>query len=104
MSLIIDSDEHRALRDSVAKIAQKYGHGYFAGQARKGEKLDELWAELGAGGFLSTHLPEEYGGGGGGLSEAVVVLEELATHGIPMLLGVVGPAICGSIILADGSD
>ena len=104
MSLIIDSDEHRALRDSVAKIAQKYGHGYFVGQARKGEKLDELWAELGAGGFLSTHLPEEYGGGGGGLSEAVVVLEELATHGIPMLLGVVGPAICGSIILAHGSD
>jgi alkylation response protein AidB-like acyl-CoA dehydrogenase len=102
--LIIDSDEHRALRASVGGIAGRYGHRYFADAARAGRKLDELWAELGAGGFLSTHLPEEYGGGGGGLAEAVVVLEELAAHGIPLLLAVVGPAICGSIILRHGSD
>lgn len=104
MGLINDSDEHAALRDSVATIASKYGHRHFAEQARKGEKLDALWAELGAGGFLSIHLPEEYGGGGGGLSEAVVVLEELAAHGMPLLEAVVGPAICGSIILAHGSE
>jgi alkylation response protein AidB-like acyl-CoA dehydrogenase len=102
MGLIVDSDEHRVLRESVAKIAEKYGHRYFAEAGRNGTKMPELWSELGAGGFLSTHLPEEYGGGGGGLSEAVVVLEELSAHGIPLLLGVVGPAICGSIILAHG--
>jgi alkylation response protein AidB-like acyl-CoA dehydrogenase len=102
--LIVDSDEHRAIRESVAKIAARYGHGYFASRGREGRQIDELWSELGAAGFLGVHLPEAYGGGGAGLSEYVVVLEELAAHGIPLLLAVVGPAICGSIVLAYGSE
>ena len=102
--LIVDSDEHRAIRESVAKIAARYGHRYFASRGREGRQIDELWSELGAAGFLGVHLPVAYGGGGAGLSEYVVVLEELAAHGIPLLLAVVGPAICGSIVLAYGSE
>jgi alkylation response protein AidB-like acyl-CoA dehydrogenase len=101
--LIIDSDEHRLIRDSVAKIAGKYGHSYYAQRSRSGENIGELWAELGQAGLLGVHLPEDYGGGGAGLSELVVVLEELAAHGLPLLIAVISPAICGSILAAHGS-
>ncbi|MFI6455757.1 acyl-CoA dehydrogenase family protein [Streptosporangium amethystogenes] len=100
---IVDSEEHALLRESVGKIAERYGHTYFADRARAGGRVDELWAELGENGFLGVHLPEEYGGGGGGLAEYGVVLEELAAHGMPLLMGVISPAITGSIVWRHGS-
>ncbi|MFB7718291.1 MULTISPECIES: acyl-CoA dehydrogenase family protein [unclassified Nocardia] len=101
--LVIDTEERALLRDSVAKIAEKYGAAYFLERSREGRKVDELWAELGAAGMLGVHLPEEYGGGGAGLAELAVVIDELAAHGIPLLLTVISPAICGSIVAAHGS-
>lgn len=101
--LIHDSDEHRAIRDSVAAIVGKFGQEYFLDRARSGQDIDELWTELGRAGLLGVHLPGEYGGGGGGMSEAVVVVEELSAHGMPMLIWVISPAICGSILAAHAS-
>jgi len=103
-SLITDSAEHGAIRETVAKIASKYGSQYFLGRGRNGEDIGELWSDLGAAGLLGLHLPEEYGGGGGGMTEAVVVVEELAAHGMPMLIWVISPAICGSILAHHASD
>ncbi|MER5538891.1 acyl-CoA dehydrogenase family protein [Streptomyces mirabilis] len=99
-ALITDSDEHRLIRESTAKIAARYGHAYYSERARAGTGLEELWGELGEAGLLGVHLPEEYGGGGAGLAELVVVLEELAAHGMPILSSVISPAICGSILAA----
>ena len=96
--LIHDSDEHALIRESVAKIAQRYGAAYFLDRARAGEPIDEIWQELGESGLLGVHLPEQYGGGGGGMAEAVVVVEELAANGFPMLIWVISPAICGCIL------
>jgi alkylation response protein AidB-like acyl-CoA dehydrogenase len=101
-ALIADSDEHRLLRETVAGIAVKYGHEYYAERSRIGN-IGELWADLGAAGLLGVHLPEEYGGGGAGLAELVVVIEELAAHGMPLLIAVISPAICGSILAAHAS-
>ncbi|MBA0126837.1 acyl-CoA/acyl-ACP dehydrogenase [Haloechinothrix sp. YIM 98757] len=101
--LITDSDEHRLVRESVATIADKYGHEYYAERSRTGEHIGELWQELGDAGLLGVHLPEEYGGGGAGLSEFVIVVEELAAHGVPLLVAVISPAICGSILTAHAS-
>jgi alkylation response protein AidB-like acyl-CoA dehydrogenase len=102
--LIQDTDEHRAIRESVAKIADRYGSQYFLERGRTDGHIDELWTELGAAGLLGVHLPEEHGGGGGGMAEAVVVVEELAAHGVPMLIWVISPAIVGSIIAAHASE
>ncbi|WP_299574820.1 acyl-CoA dehydrogenase family protein [uncultured Williamsia sp.] len=102
--LIHDSDEHALIRESVAKIAQRYGAAYFLDRARENESIHEIWTELGDSGLLGVHLPEEYGGGGGGMAEAVVVVEELAANGFPMLIWVISPAICGCIIDAHGSE
>ncbi|WP_370289728.1 acyl-CoA dehydrogenase family protein [Nocardioides sp.] len=101
--LIHDSDEHRAIRESVAKICARYDQRYFLERSRANEDITELWAELGEAGLLGVHLPEEYGGGGGGMQEAVVVVEELAAHGMPMLVWVISPAMIGSVLAAHGS-
>jgi alkylation response protein AidB-like acyl-CoA dehydrogenase len=104
MGLTQESEEHKAIRDTVAGIAQRYGVHYFIDRGRTGEDIDELWKDLGATGLLGVHLPEEYGGGGGGMAEAVVVVEELAAHGMPLLIWVISPAICGSILAHHASD
>jgi len=101
--LTSDSAEHRAIRETVAGIAERYGPQYFLDRGRSGGDIEELWKDLGASGLLGLHLPEEYGGGGGGMSEAVVVVEELAAHGMPLLIWVISPAICGSILAHHGS-
>ncbi|MBJ8345166.1 acyl-CoA dehydrogenase family protein [Antrihabitans sp. YC2-6] len=102
--LISDSDDHRLIRETTAKIAEKYGASYFLERGRTGDDIEELWADLGASGLLGVHLPEEYGGGGGGMAEAVVVVEELAAHGMPLLIWVISPAICGSILNSHASE
>jgi alkylation response protein AidB-like acyl-CoA dehydrogenase len=101
--LIEDTAEHRLIRQSVATIAARYGHGYYAERARGGGHIAELWDELGQAGLLGVHLPAEYGGGGAGLAELVIVTEELAAHGLPLLIAVISPAICGSILAAHAS-
>jgi alkylation response protein AidB-like acyl-CoA dehydrogenase len=104
MGLIRESEEHAAIRDTVAGIANRYGVQYFIERGRRGEDIEELWKDLGAAGLLGVHLPEEYGGGGGGMAEAVVVVEELAAHGMPLLIWVISPAICGNILAHHASD
>ena len=72
-----ESDERRALRQAVADLGRRYGHDYVVRQVRKGEHLDELWAEAGKQGYIGVNLPEQYGGGGGGMYDMSLVLEEL---------------------------
>jgi alkylation response protein AidB-like acyl-CoA dehydrogenase len=104
MGLVQDSMEHKAIRETVSGIAERYGAQYFLERGRSGAGIDELWKDLGAAGLLGLHLPEEYDGGGGGMAEAVVVVEELAAHGMPLLVWVISPAICGSILAHHASD
>ncbi|WP_106189374.1 acyl-CoA dehydrogenase family protein [Umezawaea tangerina] len=99
-----ESDERRALRAAVADLGSRYGHEYFVSKARAGEKTDELWAEAGKLGYLGVAVPEEYGGGGGGIGDLAAVCEELARAGSPMLLMVVSPAICATVIARFGTD
>ena len=99
-----ESQERRELRRAVADFAGQYGRKYFDAKARAGEKTDELWTAAGKLGYLGVNLPEEYGGGGGGLGDLAAVCEELAAAGCPLLLMVVSPAICGTIITRFGTD
>ncbi len=99
-----ETDEQRALRAAVAELGQRYGYSYFTKQARSGGRLTELWREAGKLGFIGVNLPEEYGGGGAGLYELSLVLEELAAAGCGLLMMVVSPAICGTIIARFGTQ
>jgi hypothetical protein len=42
-----ESDERRALRREVSRLAGKYGREYFTEQARSGGKTTDLWLEIG---------------------------------------------------------
>ena len=99
-----ESEERRALRTAVAALGKRYGAAYMQGKARAGEDSNELWLEAGKLGYLGVSLPEEYGGGGGGIADLVIVQEELGAAGCPLLLLVVTPAICGSIIARFGTQ
>jgi alkylation response protein AidB-like acyl-CoA dehydrogenase len=103
MTSYTESEERRALRREVAKLAGKYGREWFTEKARNGEKTTELWLEIGRNGYLGINIPEEYGGGGGGIGDIAAVCEELAAQGCPLLLMVVSPAICGTIISRYGT-
>jgi alkylation response protein AidB-like acyl-CoA dehydrogenase len=103
-SALLESEERRALRKAVGDLARRYGREYFAATVRAGKHTDELWQEAGRLGYLGVNLPEEYGGGGGGLAELSIVLEELGAAGCPLLLLIVSPAICGTVIARFGTD
>ncbi|MDI6410514.1 acyl-CoA dehydrogenase family protein [Streptomyces albus] len=104
MSALIETEEQRALRASVAALGNRYGRDYFADVVRSGKHTDELWAEAAALGYLGVNLPEEYGGGGSGIQELSIVLEELGAAGCPLLMLVVSPAICGTVIARFGTE
>ncbi|MEU2374209.1 acyl-CoA dehydrogenase family protein [Streptomyces misionensis] len=88
-----ETTERRALREAVAAFARGRGAG-----ATAPRDPEELWAEAGKLGYLGVNLPEEYGGGGQGITELSIVLEELGAAGSPLLMLVVSPAICGTVI------
>ena len=92
------------LREAVAKIGAGFGHSYFQEQTRTGGRTDELWQAVAEPGFLSVHLPEEYGGGGGGISELAIVSEELAAQGCPLLLILVSAGISAEVVARFGTE
>ena len=104
MTSFSESDERQELRRQVRKLAGKYGREWFTEKARSGEKTTDLWLDIGKNGYLGINIPEEYGGGGGGIGDIAAVCEELSAQGCPLLLMVVSPAICGTIISRYGTD
>jgi alkylation response protein AidB-like acyl-CoA dehydrogenase len=101
---IFETDERKDLRKAVSAIANDFGHEYFLEKARSGQKSTELWQAVGKAGYLGVNISESYGGGGCGIYEMQAVGEELAAAGCPLLMTVVSPTICGSIIEEFGSD
>ena len=100
----IETDEQQMLREAVGAIASKFGHEYYVEKAHADERTDELWNAVAEAGFLGVNVPEEYGGGGGGITELAIVHEELAAAGCPLLVIVVSPAICATIIAKFGTE
>lgn len=91
---LTETAEHTALRAAVSALGRRHGRGF---------DRETLWREAGKLGYLGVNLPEEYGGGGGGIAELSLVLEELGAAGCPLLMLVVSPAICGTVIARFGT-
>ncbi|MEU3241414.1 MULTISPECIES: acyl-CoA dehydrogenase family protein [unclassified Streptomyces] len=104
MSPVTETEEHTALRAAVAALGRRYGREYLTDAIREGRHPTELWSEAAKLGYLGVNLPEAYGGGGGGIAELSLVLEELGAAGCPLLMMVVSPAICGTVIARFGTE
>jgi alkylation response protein AidB-like acyl-CoA dehydrogenase len=100
----IETDEMQMLREAVHSIAATFGHTYYVQKAHADQRTTELWDAVGQAGFLGVSVPEAYGGGGGGITQLAAVGEELAAAGCPLLMVVVSPAICATIITRFGNE
>ncbi|MFJ7628213.1 acyl-CoA dehydrogenase family protein [Streptomyces sp. NPDC097595] len=103
-STVLETEEHQALRAAVAALGKRYGREYMQSLVSEGGHPRELWADAAKAGFLGVNLPEEYGGGGAGMAELSIVLEELGASGSPLLMMIVSPAICGTVISRFGTE
>jgi alkylation response protein AidB-like acyl-CoA dehydrogenase len=91
----IETEEHKSLRQAVSTLGKRHGRDY---------DRQQLWSEAAKLGYLGVNLPEAYGGGGGGIAELSIVLEELGAVGAPLLMMIVSPAICGTVIARFGTE
>ena len=95
MTILIESEEHKALREAVTVFARNHPTP---------TDNRSIWQEAAKLGYIGVNLPEAYGGGGGGITELSLVLEELGAAGCPLLMMIVSPAICGTVIARFGTD
>ncbi|MFF9906941.1 acyl-CoA dehydrogenase family protein [Streptomyces olivaceus] len=98
MTTLIESDEHKSLRAAVAAFAETHPH------TLDPEDNQRLWQAAAKLGYIGVNLPEAYGGGGAGITELALVLEELGAAGSPLLMMIVSPAICGTVIARFGTE
>ncbi|MEU9652985.1 acyl-CoA dehydrogenase family protein [Streptomyces sp. NPDC048110] len=98
MTTLIESEEHKSLREAVAAFAKTHPHTLNA------EDNTRLWQEAAKLGYIGVNLPEAHGGGGAGITELALVLEELGAAGNPLLMMIVSPAICGTVIARFGTE
>ncbi|WP_030399324.1 MULTISPECIES: acyl-CoA dehydrogenase family protein [unclassified Streptomyces] len=98
MTTVVESEEHKSLRAAVAAFARTQPHTLDA------EDNKRLWQAAAKLGYIGVNLPEAYGGGGAGITELSLVLEELGASGNPLLMMIVSPAICGTVIARFGTE
>ncbi|GGR25738.1 acyl-CoA dehydrogenase family protein [Streptomyces griseomycini] len=95
---LTETNEHKALREAVAAFANNHP------RAARGTGDRSFWQEAAELGYIGVNLPEAYGGGGGGITELSLVLEEMGAAGNPLLMMIVSPAICGTVISRFGTE
>ena len=72
------SSDHEAIREGIRKICAGFDDDYWSQQDEAHEFPWEFYNRLAEGGWVGIAIPEEYGGGGQGITEASVMLEEIA--------------------------
>lgn len=78
------TEDQVTIRDAVAELAAKFNDQYWQEKDEKHEFPREFYDAFAEGGWLGITTPEEYGGHGYGITEASIILEEVAASGAGM--------------------
>ena len=76
-----DSEDHRAIRDGVNAVVRRFDDEYWLARDDDGEFPREFHRAMADAGWLGITMPPEYGGAGLGVTEAVLMMHEVASHG-----------------------
>lgn len=82
-SPIVD-DPHADLREGVRRICADFPDEYWRRCDTDHEFPWDFYRGFADAGFVGIAIPEEYGGGGAGITEASILLEEIAASGAAM--------------------
>ena len=75
------SEHLQSIREGVAAVCREFDDAYWLARDEDGVYPHEFHAALARGGWLGITMPEAYGGAGLGVSEAVVMMHEIAKCG-----------------------
>ncbi|MFT3792322.1 MAG: acyl-CoA dehydrogenase family protein [Rudaea sp.] len=75
------SEDHQAIRDGVAAVAKSFGDDYWLARDEDGKFPFEFHQAMAQAGWLGITMPVEYGGSGLGVTEAAIMMHEVASHG-----------------------
>ncbi len=79
-----DTDEHQLIRDSVRKLCTGFPDEYWSEKDEAHEFPWDFYNAMATAGFVGIAIPKDYGGSGRGITEASIVLEEVAASGAAM--------------------
>jgi len=75
------SDDQIAVRDTIAKLCEKYDDVYWLARDTDGVFPEDFVKDLADGGWLGIAMPEAYGGSGLGVIEASLMMQTIAETG-----------------------
>ncbi len=79
-----EHEEHQLIREAVRKICTDFPDEYWSKCDQDHQFPWDFYNALAEGGWIGIAIPEQYGGSGRGISEASIVLEEVAASGAAM--------------------
>ena len=79
-----EAEHLTSIRHAIREICAQFPEEYWREKDSRHEFPWEFYTALAKGGWVGIAIPEEYGGGGAGITEACVVLEEVAASGAAM--------------------
>ncbi len=79
-----ESETHGDIRAGVRRVCQHFDDAYWRDLDARHEFPWAFYEAMAAGGWIGVALPEAHGGGGLGITEASIVLEEVAASGAAM--------------------
>lgn len=77
-------DDHEAIREGVRRVCADFGDEYWRRCDRDHEFPWDFYRAMAAGGWIGIAIPEAHGGAGRGITEASIVVEEVAASGAAM--------------------
>jgi acyl-CoA dehydrogenase len=75
------TEDQELIRKSVAQLAARFDDQYWMEKDLAHEFPQEFYDAIASGGWLGMTIPEEYGGHGLGITEATILVEEVARSG-----------------------